>query len=48
MENPEQFSDGKLYKFIGLLPEVYRRKLYEKKGFSSIFEFGARSKYGEP
>ena len=27
------------YKFIGLLPEVYRRKLYEKKGFSSIFVF---------
>ncbi len=30
------------YKFIGLLPEVYRRKLYEKKGFSSIFEFAAK------
>lgn len=26
-------------KFIGLLPEVQRRKLYEKKGFDSIFEF---------
>ncbi len=26
-------------KFIGLLPEVDRRKLYEKKGFNSIFEF---------
>ena len=54
MENPEQWSDEKLYKtcrrhghhslkarykFIGLLPEVYRRKLYEKKGFSSIFVF---------
>lgn len=26
-------------KFIGLLPEVSRRSLYEKKGFSSIFEF---------
>ncbi|MFA5820660.1 MAG: hypothetical protein WC873_00910 [Candidatus Gracilibacteria bacterium] len=26
-------------KFIGLLPEVNRRKLYEQKGFSSIFEF---------
>ena len=26
-------------KFIGLLPEVNRRRLYEKKGFSSIFEF---------
>src|SRR3989338_4716911 len=30
------------YKFIGLLPEVYLRKLYEKKGFSSIFEFAAK------
>src|SRR3989344_3847884 len=29
-------------KFIGLLPEVNRRKLYEKKGFASIFEFAAR------
>lgn len=29
-------------KFAGLLPEVLRRKLYEKKGFSSIFEFAAR------
>ncbi|MEK7547455.1 MAG: hypothetical protein AAB540_01025 [Patescibacteria group bacterium] len=26
-------------KFIGLLPEVNHRRLYEKKGFSSIFEF---------
>lgn len=26
-------------KFIGLLPEVNRRRLYEKKGFSSVFEF---------
>ena len=26
-------------KFIGLLPEVNRRHLYEKKGFNSIFEF---------
>lgn len=26
-------------KFIGLLPEVNRRKLYKKKGFDSIFEF---------
>lgn len=26
-------------KFTGLLPEVARRKLYEKKGFHSIFEF---------
>jgi hypothetical protein len=29
-------------KFIGLLPEVYKRKLFEKKGFSSIFEFAAK------
>ncbi len=29
-------------KFIGLLPEVNRRHLYEKKGFSSIFEFAAK------
>lgn len=26
-------------RFIGLLPEANRRYLYEKKGFSSIFEF---------
>lgn len=26
-------------KFIGLLPEVFKRKLYEKKGFGSVFEF---------
>ncbi len=26
-------------KFVGLLPEVNRRKLYKKKGFNSIFEF---------
>ncbi|MBI2638286.1 hypothetical protein HYW83_01710 [Candidatus Peregrinibacteria bacterium] len=26
-------------RFIGLLPEVNRRRLYEKKGFSSVFEF---------
>ncbi|MDP4008247.1 MAG: HNH endonuclease signature motif containing protein [Candidatus Peregrinibacteria bacterium] len=29
-------------KFIGLLPEVNRRGLYERKGFSSIVEFGKR------
>ncbi|PIQ77166.1 hypothetical protein COV82_05760 [Candidatus Peregrinibacteria bacterium CG11_big_fil_rev_8_21_14_0_20_46_8] len=29
-------------KFVALLPEVYRRRLYEKKKFSSIFEFAAR------
>ena len=26
-------------KFMGLLPEIQKRKLYERKGFSSIFEF---------
>ncbi len=29
-------------KFIGLLPEVHRRRLYEKKGYDSIFEFAAK------
>ncbi len=29
-------------KFIGLLPEVNRRKLYEQKDFSSIFEFAKK------
>ncbi len=29
-------------KFAGLLPEVNRRRLYEKKGFSSIFEFALK------
>ncbi|MBI5412761.1 hypothetical protein HZA42_00250 [Candidatus Peregrinibacteria bacterium] len=29
-------------KFIGLLPEVNRRCLYEKKGFFSVFEFAAK------
>ena len=29
-------------KFIGLLPEVNKRRLYEQKGFSSIFEFAAK------
>lgn len=29
-------------KFAGLLPEVNKRRLYEKKGFSSIFEFAAK------
>lgn len=29
-------------KFIGLLPEVNRRRLYEKKGFRSIFEFAKK------
>ncbi|MFA5793263.1 MAG: hypothetical protein WC897_05375, partial [Candidatus Gracilibacteria bacterium] len=26
-------------KFMGLLPEISKRKIYEKKGFSSIYEF---------
>ncbi|MBU0668039.1 hypothetical protein KJ835_02850 [Patescibacteria group bacterium] len=29
-------------KFIGLLPEVYKRHLYAQKGFSSIEEFAAK------
>ena len=29
-------------KFIGLLPEVNRRRLYERKGFSSIFDFAVK------
>jgi len=29
-------------KFIGLLPEVYKRHLYTKKGFGSILEFAAK------
>jgi hypothetical protein len=29
-------------KFIGLLPEIYKRKIYIKRGFSSVFEFAAK------
>ena len=29
-------------KFAGLLPEILRRRLYEKKGFGSIYEFAAK------
>lgn len=29
-------------KFIGLLPEVYKRQLHEKRGFGSIFEFAKK------
>jgi hypothetical protein len=29
-------------KFLGLLPEIQRRKLYEQKGFNSIFEFAVK------
>lgn len=40
-----QYGENALHwrrKFIGLLPEVNRRRLYEKKGFSSIFEFAKK------
>lgn len=30
------------WRFAGLLPEVYRRRLYEKRGFTCIYEFAAR------
>jgi len=30
------------HKFIGTLPEIYRRRLYEKKGFESIFVFAQK------
>jgi len=29
-------------KFAGLLPEVHSRRLYEKKGYFNIYEFGAK------
>ena len=29
-------------KFVALLPEVYKRRLYRKKGYGSIFEFAAK------
>ena len=29
-------------RFLGLLPEVYKRRLYQKKGYGSIFEFAAK------
>jgi len=29
-------------RFVGLLPEVSKRRLWEKKGFGSIFEFAAK------
>ena len=29
-------------RFAGLLPEVFKRKLYERKGFCSIFEFAKK------
>lgn len=48
MTDEELYQKARLYgqnarlwrqKFMGLLPEVARRRLYEKKGFQSIFEF---------
>jgi len=41
----QQYGKNALHwrrKFIGLLPEVNRRRLYEKKGFASIFEFAKK------
>jgi len=41
----KQYGENALYwrrKFTGLLPEVNRRRLYEKKGFGSIFEFAKK------
>lgn len=41
----QQYGERTKYwrqKFIGLLPEVYKRKLYEKRKCSSIFEFAAK------
>jgi len=41
----EQFGKQALFwrrRFIGLLPEVNKRKLYEKCGCASIFEFAAK------
>jgi len=41
----QQYGKNTLHwrrKFISLLPEVNRRKLYEKKGFASIFEFAKK------
>ena len=29
-------------KFAGLLPEVFKRQLYAKKGYSSIYHFAAK------
>ncbi len=29
-------------KFIGLLPEIFERRLYKRRGFGSIFEFAAK------
>ncbi|MEO1959725.1 MAG: hypothetical protein ABGW82_01905, partial [Paracoccus sp. (in: a-proteobacteria)] len=29
-------------KFLGLLPEVFKRNLHRRKGFQSIYEFAAK------
>ncbi len=51
MTNKELFELCKQYgrearrwknKFVALLPEVYKRRLYRKKGYGSIFEFAAK------
>ena len=51
MTDQELYEKARLYgrnallwrqKFIGLLPEVQRRRLYEKKGFGSVFEFALK------
>ena len=48
MTDQELYEKARLYgknallwrqKFIGLLPEVQKRRLYERKGFGSVFEF---------
>lgn len=48
LNDDELFAKCRLYgaearnwrnKFLGLLPEVYRRRLYRERGFQSIFEF---------
>ena len=30
-------------RFLGILPEVYKRKLHERYGYGSIFEFAFRT-----
>lgn len=32
-------------KFIGLLPEVYKSRMFERKGFGTIYEFAAKLAY---
>ena len=41
----QQYGQNALYwrrKFIGLLPEIQRRRLWENHGFGSIFEFSKK------